>query len=187
MKKIIVTTALLLAASVASAQNFGGIEYNYRDGYGSDKGTEQNGYTLTLGTAVAKNTDVDLKTVFRRTDGSGDISNRLEVGLTQKYDLGGGFSAYARGAVGERWSNGDNFSYYSIEPGVKYAVTPALGVKVGYRYRDSFGDNNDFQTNTLRLGAEYAVTKNGSIAVGYDRFYKDSQYNGLNVGYNFKF
>lgn len=187
MKKIIVTTALLLAATVASAQNFGGIEYNYRDGYGADKGTEQNGYTLTLGTAVAKNTDVDVKSVFRNTNGSGDVNTRLEVGLTQKYDLGRGFSAYARGAVGERWDQGSNFSYYSVEPGIKYAVTPALGVRVGYRYRDSFQDNKGFQTNTLRLGAEYAVSKNGSIAVGYDRFYKDSEFNGLNVGYNFRF
>ncbi len=188
MKKFVIATVLALTAGLASAQgNFGGIEYNYREGYGADKGTDQNGYTLTLGTSVAKDTTVDLKSVFRRTDGSGDITNRLEAGLTRNLDIGNGFAGYGRVAIGEKWNEGTNFSYYSIEPGVKYAVTPSLGVKVGYRYRDSFADNKDYQSNTLRLGADYAVGKNSSVSIGYDRFYKDQEFNGLNLGYNIKF
>lgn len=188
MRKFIIASILALTAGLASADgNFGGIQYNYRDGYGADKGVNQNGYTLVLGTSVAKNTDIDLQSVFRRTDGSGDISNRLEAGVTQKYSIDNKLSAYVRGAVGEKWNDGSNFSYYSVEPGVRYAVTPSLGVRVAYRYRDSFADNKDYQTNTLRLATEYAVSKDGSIVVGYDRFYKDQQYNGLNLGYNFKF
>lgn len=188
MRKFVIASILALTAGLASAEgNFGGLQYNYRDGYSADKGVDQSGYTLMLGTSVAKNTDVDLQTVFRRTDGTGNISNRLEAGLTQKYDIADKLSAYVRGAVGEKWNEGTNFSYYSIEPGVKYAVTPALGVRVAYRYRDSFADNKDYQTNTLRLATEYAVSKSGSVMLGYDRFYKDQQYNGLNLGYNFKF
>lgn len=189
MKKFVIASILALTAGIASAQSFGGIEYNYRDGVGIDKGTDQQGATLTLGTTVAKDTTVDLKSIFRRTDGTGATGNRLEAGLTHTMNVSNNLAGYTRVAIGEKFNSGvtSDFSYYSIEPGIKYQVAPSLGVKVGYRYRNGFSSSDNYQTNTLRLGSEYSLNKTSSLTVGYDRSYKDQEFNGVNVGYNFKF
>jgi hypothetical protein len=189
MRKFVIATIVALAASTsAMAQNFGGIEYNYRDGWGEDKGVTQNGYTLTLGTHVAKDTAVDVKSVFRREDGTGDTTNRLETGLTQGFTVPGlVFNPYVRAAIGQQFVTGDDFTYYSIEPGVKVPLTGQLTGRVAYRYRNAFDTANQFQTNTARLGLEYAISKNHSVALGYDRMYGDIKMNGVNVGYNVRF
>jgi len=42
-------------------------------------------------------------------------------------------------------------------------------------------------TNTWRVGAEYAMTKNYFVGVGYDQVRGDSTYNATNVSVGFKF
>jgi outer membrane autotransporter protein len=189
MRKFVIATIVALAASTsAMAQTFGGVEYNYRDGWGEDKGVTQNGYTLTLGTFVAKDTAIDLKSVFRREDGTGDTTNRVETGLTQGFEIPGlVFKPYVRAAVGQQFVTGDDFSYYSVEPGVRMPLTNKLTGRVAYRYRNAFDNANQFETNTARLGLEYAINKNHSLGLGYDRIYGDSKANGVNVGYNIRF
>jgi outer membrane autotransporter protein len=94
---------------------------------------------------------------------------------------------YGRGAVGEKFKTASNYTYYSVEPGVKYAVTPALSVKGGYRYRAATDSANADTTRTWRAGVEYAVNKNYFVGLGYDRVRGDSNYNATNVSVGFKF
>jgi hypothetical protein len=86
----------------------------------------------------------------------------------------------------ERGSNQD-YTYYSIEPGIKYALTDAVSVKAGYRFRDAFNDSYNEKTNTVRFGAEYAVAKDQALTLGIDRSYGASDFIGYNAGYMFKF
>jgi outer membrane autotransporter protein len=62
-----------------------------------------------------------------------------------------------------------------------------LSVKAGYRYRAATDSANADTTRAYRLGAEYALTKNYFVGVGYDRVRGDSDYNATNVSVGFKF
>lgn len=185
MKKLIVT-AMLLAAGTAFAQGFGSVEYGSRDGVNGN--ADANSVKVTIGKKFTENITGDLSSRFAKEEGTAsNNSTRLEAGVTGSYAVGDGFTVYTRGAVGEKFTSTDNFSYYSVEPGVKYAVTPVLSVKAGYRYRDAFSNSNGDQTRTVRLGAEYAMSKSYSLGLGYDRVRGDSDYNAVLASVNFKF
>jgi outer membrane autotransporter protein len=187
MKKILAIVAVaLFTATAAQAQGFGSVEYGSRDGV--DGNADSNAVKVTLGSKINENVSVDVSSRFAKQDGStSNNTTRLEAGVTGTMPLASGFSIYTRGAVGERFtSTGDN-SYYAVEPGVKYAVTPALTAKVGYRYRDAFTSSDNDLTRTWRLGADYALTKQHSIGLGYDRVRGDSNFNAITVNVGMKF
>lgn len=184
MKKLIVT-AMFLAASTAFAQGFGSVEYSSRDGV--DGTADSSAIKLTVGKKVNDTWSVDLSSRLKKEDNSNTNDTRLEAGVTASAPVGNGFSVYTRGAIGEKYKSSDNYAYYSIEPGVKYAVTPQLTAKVGYRFRDTFTDSKADQTNTYRLGAEYALSKSYTLGLGYDRVRGDSDYNAINATVGFKF
>ena len=120
MKKLIVT-AMFLAASTAFAQGFGGVEYSSRDGV--DGTADSSAIKLTVGKKVNDTWSVDLSSRLKKEDNSNTNDTRLEAGVTASTSVGNGFSVYTRGAIGEKYKSSDNYAYYSIEPGVKYAVT----------------------------------------------------------------
>lgn len=185
MKKVI-ALATLLAATSAFAGGFGSVEYSSRDGVNG--AADSDAVKVTVGTTLTNNVAVDLSSRFAKQDGvSTNNSTRLEAGVTGSMPLGNGVTLYTRGAVGEKYTSSDNFSYYSVEPGIKYQLTPALSAKVGYRYRDAFTNSNGDQTRTWRLGTEYALSKQYSVGLGFDRVRGDSEYNAVNVSLGIKF
>ena len=187
MKKIVIATIFACLAGAAFAgDNVAGIEYKFEDPRGS--GSNQHGYEFTLGTKVLKDVAVDLKGENMYTDNNGANTSKIEVGVTPSVNFNYGLTGYVRGAVGERFVPGDRFGYYSVEPGVRYAVNDKAAVKLGWRYRDAF-DNaaNQYLTRTWRLGAEYAVTKDGTAFAGFDRQEGDVNSNVVSVGYKIGF
>lgn len=117
------------------------------------------------------------------TDGTGALSTRLEAGLTGSTALFGSVKGYTRVALGQKYTNTTDFSYYSIEPGVSMPVGPFVA-KVGYRYRTATNSTaNADQTNTGRASLSYALSKNDSVALGYDHIRGDSQNNVVKVSY----
>ena len=184
MKKYLVMAALL-AASSAFAGGFGSIEYSSRDGV--DSTADARATKVTMGTDLNKVFKADFS-LRQKTDTDNDLSDtRLEAGLTGSVPVVGGLSAYTRVGVGEKFKSSTNYSYYSVEPGVKYAVTPSLSVKAGYRHRAAIDSANADTTRAYRIGAEYALTKNYFVGVGYDRVRGDSDYNAMNASFGFKF
>jgi predicted porin len=183
MKKVLVLAMLI--SSTAFAGGFGGVEYGVRDGVNGD--ADARSIKVTVGTDLGSNTKLDLS-LRQKTDTDYNLKDtRAEVGLTFAAPLFSGLSTYARVAAGEKFKTSTDYSYYSVEPGVKYKVTDALSVKAAWRYRDAFDTANADQTRTWRVGAEYALTKNYSVALGYDRVRGDSEYNAVNTALNFKF
>lgn len=179
--------AAAMTAVPAMADSFGLIEYNFRDGYGQNDGTRVNGYTLNLGTYLTETTAVDVSSKFRQDNTTSDTNTRLEVGLTQYLPLTSWLKLYGRGAVGTRFDNNDDFNYWSVEGGGVVPLSQCWSVKVGYRYRDSMEQDIAYETDTIRASLTYAVSKNASLSLGYDRFRGDSDMNGVNIGYAFKF
>jgi opacity protein-like surface antigen len=187
MKKLIVLAGFLAAmtASTAFAQGFGSVEYGNRSGVDGDASSQS--VKVTLGKQLNDNVAVDVSSRFAKDDNVTTNTTRLEAGVTGTMPVGNGFSVYTRGAVGENFTSADNWSYYSVEPGVKYAVSNALTVRAGYRYRDAFSSADTDLTRTVRLGADYALNKTYTVGLGYDRQRGDSEFNAIRVNLGVKF
>jgi predicted porin len=185
MKKFF-ALAILLATGATFAGGFGSIEYSGRDGVNGD--ADARATKVTMGTDLNQTFKVDLS-LRQKTNTDNDLSDtRLEAGLTGTAPVGKtGLSLYTRGAIGEKFKSSTDYTYYSVEPGIKYAVTPALSVKAGWRYRAATDSANADTTRTWRIGTEYALTKNYFVGLGYDRVRGDSEYNATNVSVGFKF
>lgn len=185
MRKFVLIAALL-ASSTAFAGGFGAIEYSNRSGVNG--ASDADAIKLTVGTEVTKGVVADIS-LRQKTDGSTkDLKDtRLEGGLTFAVDSFGGFTPYLRTAVGEKFKTSENYSYYSFEPGVKYAVNNDFSLKLGWRYRDAFNTDNADQTRSWRVGANYNLTKTYSVGLGYDRVRGDSEYNAINIALGMKF
>jgi hypothetical protein len=125
----------------------------------------------------------DLAFSNAQTEGTNALSTRLEAGAT----VAGPVGLYARAAVGQKYSNTTDFTYYSIEPGIAAAVPGVTGLtaKVGYRFRSAFDStqNND-QTHTARYSLAYALSKDDTIAVKYDRVNGDNNQKVIAVAYS---
>ena len=183
MKKFFILAMLI--SGTAFAGGFGGVEYGMRDGVNG--AADARATKVTVGTNLNDSTKIDFS-LRQKTDTDNNLSDtRAEVGLTLSTPLFSGLSAYGRVAAGEKFKTSSDYGYYSVEPGIKYAVNNVLSVKAGWRYRDAFDSVNADQTRTWRVGAEYALTKNYAVALGWDRVRGDSEYNAINTALNFKF
>ena len=123
----------------------------------------------------------DVSFANAQTEGTSALSTRLEAGAT----VNGPIGLYARTAVGQKYSNTTDFSYYSIEPGVAVAVPGVAGLtaKVGYRWRSALESANNDQTHTARYSLAYALSKQDTVAVKYDRVNGDSNQKVVAVAY----
>jgi outer membrane autotransporter protein len=185
LKKLFFILAML-SVGVANANGFGALEYSGRSGV--DGTADSTAYKVTIGTALTDNLKVDLSNQFRQNDGTNSNNQtRLESGLTYIQPVAKNLTAYGRVAVGEKFTTTNDFAYYSIEPGVKYAVTPSLSVRAAYRYRNAFNGDNADRTNTFRLGTEYAISHKYTVGLGFDRLRGDTDYNATNVILGMKF
>lgn len=182
MKKLSLAVLMALSFAANAADNFGHIQLVHRSTTGDDAGSpNRNGANITLGHKLEKNFSLDFNGQYREQNGDNkDATTRLEIGATPQNER-----FYVRGALGVK-TNDESHLYYSIEPGLRWTLSPKLTAKTAYRYRDAFSSAND-QTHTARLGLEYAVTDLQSITAGYDRSFGDSEWNGLSLGYAVKF
>jgi len=177
MKKILAIAALAVSFGAAAADSFT-VEGQHINNAGA---AAQQQYVLGVkkefGTFAG-----DLAFSNAQTEGTNALSTRLEAGAT----VNGPVGLYARAAVGQKYSNTTDFTYYSIEPGVAVAVPGVAGLtaKVGYRFRSAFDStqNND-QTHTARYSLAYAVSKNDTVGVRYDRVNGDNNQKIIAVAY----
>jgi opacity protein-like surface antigen len=184
MKKVLVTAALVAVTGLASAASVtieGQVQQGHRGARDSDN------YALSVKESINKTFAADLGFTAYQQDGTKALSDRLEAGVTGTMPVGP-VSAYTRVALGEKFSNGANFGYYSVEPGVVYNFTDKLSGKVGYRFRNGFGNNGNLDTtHTARIGVSYAVTKQDTVGVRYDQTRGDSFNHSVNFAYTRSF
>ena len=192
MKKSILFAALLaVSTSVMAEGNFAHIQYAFRDTVASNSDdTNRQGANFTFGTTVYPGVVLDINNQFRTerlNSENGSSSNRLEAGVTKVIDLTNDVAVYGRGAIGQKFATSEDHTYYSVEGGVRTQVTSALNLRAGYRFRDAYSNTYADKTNTIRLGAEYALNKTSALTLGIDRAYGDSEFIGYNAGYVVKF
>jgi hypothetical protein len=176
MKKIFTILALCVSTSVFSASAT--LEYADVDNVGK---AGQSQVRLSVRTALTKNIVGDISITQTQTDGTNKLGTRLETGSTLSNTLGPVVS-YTRVAIGEKYSNTDQFSYYSVETGVRVPLGQWRPF-VGYRFRSAFDTANNDTTRTIRVGTTYALTKIDSIGIRLDRIRGDATQNVTAVSY----
>lgn len=196
MKKTLIATLIagLSIGTVTLAEdgkNFAHIQYTFRDTIADNKAdTNRQGVNFTIGRKVLDNLTIDLGEQFRTERLNGDAgvnTTRLESGATYQLGLTKDIAVYTRGGLGYKTTSTEDYTYYSVEPGIKYSLTDVLAVRAGYRFRDAFSDSYIEKTNTVRFGAEYAIAKDQALTLGVDRSYGASDFVGYNAGYMIKF
>jgi hypothetical protein len=182
MKKILAILALAVAGS-AFADSVSIERQNVNNVTGADQGTTQVSVKHDFNKMFAG----DITFNNTQTDGTNALSTRIEAGVTATAPLIGSVNGYTRVGYGLKYSNTADFGYYSIEPGVSMPIGP-FTAKAGVRYRSATNPsvNND-QTHTARASLSYALTKNDSVAVGYDRVRGDNDQKITKVSYTHNF
>jgi hypothetical protein len=184
MKKLL-ASLLLISASFTASAGSATVEYH------SWKTQKTNTYTDGLVLIVRENlTDSltgDLVFSGNQSRTTGAIGSRIETGLTGRIVRIGAISITLRGAVGQRYSNTADSSYYSIQPTVSYRVTNKISTTLGYRFRDSFNSAVADRTNSIRLGTSYNLTKTDTVGIRFDRVRGDSNINLVAVNFTRRF
>jgi len=173
MKKIFAILALAITGTAFAADSFTVEGQHINNNGAAAQGQSVLGIKKDINSVFAG----DLAFSNAQTEGTNALSTRLEAGVTGTMPLVDGINGYTRVALGQKYSNTTNFTYYSIEPGVTAAVPGVAGLtaKVGFRFRsaDDSGAYND-QTHTVRTGVSYALSKVDSIGVRFDRVKGDN-------------
>lgn len=193
MKTLILAVLLAVSLPATAGDGRNAIQFAYalRDTVGAQsENPNRQGinikYTRKFTDTVSWDIGQEFRTErFNKEDGNS--STRLDTGLTYQIPLTQTVSVYTRGGIGYKITTSDDNTYYSVEPGVKVQVTQPLNLRMAWRYRDSFNDQINDQTHTVRFGAEYALDKESVITANIDRFYGDSEAIGYTLGYVYKF
>lgn len=183
MKKIFAILALAIAGTAFAADSFT-FEGQHIDNVGA---ASQAQYVLGIKKELSGAFAGDVSIANAQTDGTNALSTRIEGGVTTGMPVGPvGF--YTRAAYGQKYTNTTSFGYYSIEPGITAALGMGLTAKLGWRTRSAINstDNND-QTHTMRYGVSYALSKEDTIGVRFDRVKGDSDQKVTAVSYTRSF
>ena len=187
MKKSILLAVILSMPAFAMAEdnrNFIKLEavhYNYQSAP-----NDKNGINLQVGREVLPGIKLDVKQEFRVEENSKKLSNRFEGGaqFEEKIPF---VKVGVRGAIGEKFTNGDSYAYWLIEPFVAYDVTSDVTLKGSWRYRDAFDTANNDKTNTYKIAADYKYATNTIFSLTLGKTTGDSEYTAVQGGVTYKF
>jgi hypothetical protein len=165
----ILATSLALTSQVFAASAT--LEYQTID---NATGTDQQNYNLTVRENIVKNLIGDVQFSQTTNDVGPGTVQRLEAGLTPTYK-----TKYAtigsRFTVGEKYTTTQQYGYWSANPYVAVPISnTGFTALAGWRYRAAFDTNYLDTTRTWRGGVQYAVTKQDTVGVRYDRVQGDS-------------
>lgn len=171
MKHIIAILATSLALTTQVFAASATIEYQTID---NTTGTDQQNYNLTVRESVSSNLIADVQFSQTTNDIGPGTVQRLEAGLTPTYK-----TTYAtfgsRFTVGEKYTTSQQYGYWSANPFVAVPIANTnLTTFAGWRYRAAFDTNYLDTTRTWRGGVQYALTKQDTVGVRYDRVKGDS-------------
>jgi opacity protein-like surface antigen len=180
MKKILAILALAVISATAMAGDSATVEYQNLNNIGS---ADQKNIGLSVKHEFSQSVAGDIGISNTVTEGTSALSTRTELGATYSAPIGFNLKGYVRGAMGQKFTNTGDYTYYAVEPGVSTSFG-AVTVKAGYRYRSAIDPttNND-QTHTARIGVAYALTKNDTVGLRFDRVRGDSVQNVTAVNY----
>ena len=170
MKKILAILALAGIFGTAQADSLS-VEVGTVDVNNGQ--TKQDGVGLRATHNLSNKLAVDLGLQSLKNTANSQATTRVEIGGTFTQPVASGFAGYVRAGLGNQFgsyagSTGQEFSYYSVEPGVAYTAGN-FDARLGYRYRTSFETlTRGFQTNTVKGGVGYSLTKHDRIGLNVE-------------------
>jgi hypothetical protein len=181
MKKFAIASLLSLAAFGAFAGT-ATVEVQNLDG---QNGTpDMQAAVLTVRENINATFAGDLTFTDTKVTTTQALANRIEAGLLGTKSLFGPVNGFVRVAVGERYTGTTNFTYYSVEPGLKAPIgDKGLSAMVSYRFRNAFDTGNNDTTRTWRTGLNYQVTPKDNVGVAYMRVTGDVTQNIVALNY----
>jgi hypothetical protein len=129
---------------------------------------------------------LDVSQEFRVEENTKQISNRFEGGAQYEQKISF-VKVGARGAIGEKYTSGDAYGYWLVEPFVAYDLTSDLSLKGSWRYRDAFDSDKHDATNTYKIGAEYKYATNTLFSLALGKTTGDSEYTAVQAGVSYQF
>ena len=182
MKKIFAIMALAISGTAFAADSFY-VESQRNNNVGA---AAQQTIQLGVKKDLTSTFSGDIGFSNAETQGTNAIGTRLETGITGAVANVGPLGLALRTAVGQKYSNTANFTYYSIEPSASAAVPGVAGLtaKVGWRWRSAVDTGNNDQTHTMRYTLAYALTKVDTVSVRYDRVEGDSNQKTVALTYS---
>lgn len=180
MKKILFV--LLLSAGVVNASPAIVAEYHTSENLST--GATSAVYVLGGSKQITNYLRGDIMTTTSQADATGALGQRIEGGLTYRPTTW----SYVRTAIGQRFSNTGNNTYYSVEPGLTHSIDQ-FRFRVGFRYRDAVNtESYSTQTEkTMRYRVGYAVTKSDTVNFGIDRTNGDANSRAVVFSYSRQF
>ena len=187
MKKLFISSAILLASFAAHAEGdykpFVMFDVNSE----SDKKDSSNiardyiGANVTVGVKAPNKIEYSIKTGISQKDKQGEqtTSNNIELKIKKSYQLTDSISPYAAIRLGEKIRyNGNHFTHYAVDGGVKFKLMDNLAFDTGLRYRNAL-NNGSFQAafsktytyESVRLHAMllFDLDKSNTIGLRYSQ------------------
>ena len=117
MKKILASLLMVTAAFSASA---GSATVEYHSWKNQKTKTYNNGIVVIVREKLTDSLTGDLVFAGNQSRTTGAIGSRIETGLSGRVAALGPVNLTLRGAVGKRYSNTADSSYYSVQPTMSY-------------------------------------------------------------------
>ena len=183
MKKLAILLALVSTSVFA-----GSIEAGYDFKNKVNSAADHSVYSLQYNTAAL----VNGLTVGVKTENETVKTTDALEGLIQgqaKYSISTGtmFTPFANAALGQKFKNTNNFSFWVAGVGVKAQLTDKASVEGAWRRREAFESSNSYATDEYSIKAAYEVAQNHIVGVKYARERGTSDYNTTGAFYQYKF
>lgn len=137
---------------------------------------------LTLGTEY-KGFFAEGKVNFVRTKDSTDAT---DTGFQGAVGMNMG-PFFVRGGVGEQYTTGSNFSYYTYGGGLKMPVFDNLKAIASVDNTKAFNESNDGKFTTWKVGGEFDLDKKNTAGVAFVKNTGTVESQGLQFNYGYKF
>jgi hypothetical protein len=186
MKKLLAILALAMTGTAFAGGS--GVSFEFERERGNNApNTFENTISVAPYYKFDNGVKADIKFYGSREDGSKTLENKVEARVQKMWEVLPHTKLGARVSVGELFSSTKDFSYYTFEPKLSYALTDALSLQGSYRYRNAFNTDNNYETRTTKLGFDYELTKKDEIGVRYLMKRGDSNTDGVELAYTRSF
>jgi hypothetical protein len=121
----------------------------------------------------------------------GALNQTIDASVGYKLPTFANLSLKGSAGVGERFTTGNDFSYYVLRGNVDYKINDTIQINaVQYRYRNAFDSVNAFESHQIGTGLTYTFAKNQAV---YTKVYRnfDNNFNATDnavvIGYKVSF
>lgn len=123
--------------------------------------------------------------------GDGKPSHKVESTLGYRWKQNDIFSTRFSAGVGEKWGGGaDGFAFYVFRVGQSVKLNDTwTWDAVNYRFREAFDTDNEYTTPEVSTRISYRIDASQSISASYYYDWKEgnADYQGVDIGYKYKF